>query len=84
MLHEQRLFFLASSKAIAIAISCVYGRSILTGLLANVINPSVFITEGVKTRFWNRREASLNALQDQRMAPQKALLMLGRDDLRCQ
>jgi len=37
MLHEQRFFFFASS-AIAFALSCVYGRSLLTGSLTNVIN----------------------------------------------
>jgi len=39
MLHEQRFFFLAS-KAIVIALSCVYGRSLFTGYLTNVINPT--------------------------------------------
>jgi len=39
MLHEQRLFFLAS-KAIAFALSRVYGRSPFTGYLTNVINPT--------------------------------------------
>jgi len=39
MLHEQRFFFLAS-KAIAFALSRVYGRSPFTGYLTNVINPT--------------------------------------------
>jgi len=39
MLHEQRFFFLAS-KAIVFALSCVYGRSLFTGYLTNVINPT--------------------------------------------
>jgi len=39
MLHEQRFFFLAS-KAIAFALSRVYGRSPFTGYLSNVINPT--------------------------------------------
>ena len=39
MLHEQRFFFLAS-KAIVFTLSCVYGRSLLTGYLTNVINPT--------------------------------------------
>jgi len=30
MLHERRFFFLAS-KAIVFTLSCVYGRSLLTG-----------------------------------------------------
>jgi len=38
MLHEQRFLFLAS-KAIVFALSCVYGRSLFTGFLTNVINP---------------------------------------------
>jgi len=37
MLHEQRFFFLAS-KAIAFALSRVYGRSPFTGYLTNVID----------------------------------------------
>jgi len=37
MLREQRIFFLAS-WAIALALSCVYGRSLLTVQLTNVIN----------------------------------------------
>jgi len=37
MLHKQRFFFLAS-WAIAIAVSCVYGQSLLTGWLTTVIN----------------------------------------------
>jgi len=36
MLHEQRLFFLAS-WAIAFALSCVYDLSLVTGWLTNVI-----------------------------------------------
>jgi len=36
MLHEQSFFFLAS-KAIVLALSCVYGRSLFTGYLTNVI-----------------------------------------------
>ena len=36
MLHEQRLFFLAS-WAIAFALSCVYGLSLVTGWFTNVI-----------------------------------------------
>jgi len=40
MLHEQRFFFLAS-KAIVFALSRVYGRSLFTGYLTNVINPTV-------------------------------------------
>jgi len=36
MLHEQRFFFLAS-KAIVLALSCVYGRSLFTVYLTNVI-----------------------------------------------
>jgi len=43
MLHKQRFFFLASS-AIAIALSCVYGRSLFTGYLTNVINPTVVVS----------------------------------------
>jgi len=39
MLHEQRFFFLAS-KAIAFALSRVYGRSPFTGYLTNFINPT--------------------------------------------
>jgi len=39
MLHEQRLFFLAS-KTIVFALSCVYGRSLVTRYLSNVINPT--------------------------------------------
>jgi len=39
MLHEQRFFFLAS-KAIAFALSRVYGRSLFTGYLTNVMNPT--------------------------------------------
>jgi len=39
MLHEQKFFFLAS-KAIAFALSRVYGRSPCTGYLTNVINPT--------------------------------------------
>ena len=39
MLHEQRFFFLAS-KAIVIALSCIYGLSQFTGYLTNVINPT--------------------------------------------
>ena len=37
MLHERRFFFL-SSKAIVFTLSCVYGRSLFTGYLTNVIN----------------------------------------------
>jgi len=40
MLHEQTFFFLAS-KAIAFALSRVYGRSPFPGYLTNVINPTV-------------------------------------------
>jgi len=43
MLHEQRFFFLAS-KAIAFALSRVYGRSPFTGYLANVINPTTVLS----------------------------------------
>jgi len=39
MLHEQRFFFLAS-KAILFTLSSVYGRSLFTGYLTNVINPT--------------------------------------------
>jgi len=39
MLHEQRFFFLAS-KAIVFALSCVYGRSLFTSYLTNVIRPT--------------------------------------------
>jgi len=39
MLHEQRFFFLAS-KAIEFALSRVYGLSLFTGYLTNVINPT--------------------------------------------
>jgi len=39
MLHEQRFFFLAC-KAIVFALSCVYGRSLFTGYLTNVIHPT--------------------------------------------
>jgi len=39
MLHERRFFFLAS-KAIVFTLSCVYGRSLFTGYLTNVINPT--------------------------------------------
>jgi len=39
MLHEQRFFFLAS-KAIAFALSRVYGRLPFTGYLTNVIHPT--------------------------------------------
>jgi len=39
MLHEQRFFFLAS-KAIVFALSRVYGPSLLTGYLTNVLNPT--------------------------------------------
>jgi len=38
MLHEQSFFFLAS-KAIVLALSCVYGRSLFTGYLTDVIYP---------------------------------------------
>jgi len=44
MLREQRFFFLAS-KAIAFALSRVYGRSPFTGYLTNVINPTFAPTE---------------------------------------
>jgi len=37
MLHEQRFSFLASWE-MALAVSCVYGRSLLYGKLTNVIN----------------------------------------------
>jgi len=40
MLHEQKFFFLAS-WAIAFALSCFYGRSLLIGQLTNVINTTV-------------------------------------------
>jgi len=41
MLHEQRLrFFFLASKAIVFALSRVYGRSLCTGYLTNVINPT--------------------------------------------
>jgi len=40
MLHEKRFFFLAS-KTIVFAFSCVYGRSLFTGSLTNVINATV-------------------------------------------
>jgi len=39
MLHEQRFFFLAS-KAIVFALSRVYGWSLFTGHLTDVINPT--------------------------------------------
>ena len=39
MFHEQRFFFLAF-KAIVFALSRVYGRSVFTGFLTNVINPT--------------------------------------------
>jgi len=39
MLHEQRFFFL-SSKAIVFTLSCVSGRSLFSGYLTNVINPT--------------------------------------------
>ena len=39
MLHGRSFFFLAS-KAIVFTSSCVYGRSLLTGYLTNVINPT--------------------------------------------
>ena len=39
MLHERRFFFLAS-KAIVFTLSCVYGRSLFTGYLTNVIHPT--------------------------------------------
>jgi len=39
MLHERTFFFFAS-KAIVCALSCVYGRSLFTGYLINVINPT--------------------------------------------
>ena len=39
MLHEQRFFFHAS-KAIAFALSRVYGRLPFTGYLTNVIHPT--------------------------------------------
>ena len=39
MLHERRILFLAS-KAIVFTLSCVYGRSLFTGYLTNVINPT--------------------------------------------
>jgi len=39
MLHEQRFFFLAS-KAIVFAVSCVYGWSLFTCYLTNVIKPT--------------------------------------------
>jgi len=39
MLHERKFFFLAS-KAIVFTLSCVYGRSLFTGYLTNVINPT--------------------------------------------
>ena len=39
MLHEQRFVFLAS-KAIVFALSCVYGLSLYTVYLTNVINPT--------------------------------------------
>jgi len=41
MLHERRFFFLAS-KAIVFTLSCVYGRSLFTGYLTNVIHPTLF------------------------------------------
>jgi len=43
MLHERRFFFLAS-KAIVFTLSCVYGRSLFTGYLTNVINPTNILT----------------------------------------
>jgi len=39
MFHEQRLFCLAS-KAIVFSLSFVYGRSLFTGYLTDVINPT--------------------------------------------
>jgi len=39
MLHEQRVFFLAS-KAIVFALWCVYGRSLFSGFLTSVVNPT--------------------------------------------
>jgi len=38
MLHERRFFFLAS-KVVVFTLPCVYGRSLFTGYLTNVINP---------------------------------------------
>jgi len=39
MLHERTFFFLAS-MAIVLTLSCFYGRSLFTGCLTNVINPT--------------------------------------------
>ena len=50
MLHEQRFFFLAS-KAIAFALSRVYGRSPFTGYVTNVINPTVCPSRAIN---WSR------------------------------
>jgi len=49
MLHEQRFFFLAS-KAIVFALSRVYGWSLFTGYLTNVINPTLNRVRG-RTEF---------------------------------
>jgi len=51
MLHERRFFFLAS-KAIVFTLSCVYGRSLFTGYLTNVINPTVRVLKMVMWRSW--------------------------------
>ena len=53
MLHEQRFFFL-SSKAIVFALSRVYGRSLFTGYLTNVINSTV-VGDGHTRRHAHRR-----------------------------
>jgi len=45
MLHEQRFFFF-SSWAIACALSCVYGRSLLTGSLISVRNTTFGVAAG--------------------------------------
>jgi len=43
MLHERRFFFL-DFKAIVFTLSRVYGRSLFTGYLTNVINPTLFFS----------------------------------------
>ena len=47
MLHERR-FFLLTSQAIVLALSCVYGQSLFTGYLTNVINPTSGTARGSK------------------------------------
>jgi len=54
MLHEQRFLFLAS-KEIVFAFSCVYGRSLFTGYLTNVINPTAQMHSEILCRLMGKR-----------------------------